>query len=141
MAVWCDSGISGGQMSNYMDLERSTIHCLIISWHTNKWWPSNIPSFSTFFYSLFRSFYFSWFTKTREFIKKELKMFSQRFLIHSLNKSFYTKTNHSKYPNLQRVPLPSGWAKTFSLCNCFCFHHQKHFDIYVLLKKFIANFM
>ena len=23
----------------------------------------------------------------------------------------------------QRIPLPSGWAKTFSLCNCFCFDH------------------
>ena len=29
----------------------------------------------------------------------------------------------SKKLDDQKDPLPSGWAKTFFLCNCFCFHH------------------
>ena len=29
----------------------------------------------------------------------------------------------SKLIIYQRIPLPSGWAKTFSLCNCFCLYN------------------
>ena len=43
--------------------------------------------------------------------------------------------NNSVFEIPDSSALPNGGGKTFSLCNCLCFHHQIHFDIYVLLKK------
>ena len=40
----------------------------------------------------------------------------------------------------QRVPLPSGWAKTFSLCNCFCFDHWNHWQVKgAFIKKWLLR--